>query len=172
MSNLYQRIGEAMTSQGKITLVLALDDEEAALLRNANFVSRGFVDINGSTVEVFDATKTVVHTTTLPVQNDWWTKPGPSITPFPSQPWTTSTPRPYTATYTPEGTGVAPNTYRGSTTSLTDAAYDPLSVLEDYYYENIPDKNTVLNINVEKDVDVDAVRKMIDEYQRIEASKK
>lgn len=171
MSNLYQRIGEAMTSQGKITLVLALDDEEAALLRNSNFVSRGFVDINGSTVEVFDATKTVVHTT-LPVQNDWWTKPGPSITPFPSQPWTTSTPSPYTATYTPEGTGVAPNTYRGSTTSLIDAAYDPLSVLGDYYFENNPTKNTELKTIVDEDAAANAVRKMIDEYQSVEALKK
>lgn len=159
MSNLYQRIGEAMTSQGKITLVLALDDEEAALLRNANFVSRGFVDINGSTVEVFDATKTVVHTT-LPVQNDWWTKPGPSITPFPTQPWTTSTPRPYTATYTPEGTGVAPNTYRGSTTSLTDAAYDPLSILEDYYVEEPPKKRSVFKIDINNTDEVNAAIKM------------
>ena len=170
MSNLYQRIGEAMTSQGKITLVLALDEEETALLRNANFVSRGFVDINGSTVEVFEATKTVVHTT-LPVQNDWWTKPGPSITPFPSQPWTTSTHSPYTATYTPDGTGVKPRSYNGYVSTLMNAAYDPLSTLDDYYFENTPTK-TVLNINVDKSEDVDAVRKMVDEYQRIEASKK
>lgn len=170
MSNLYQRIGEAMTSQGKITLVLALDDEEAALLRNANFVSRGFVDINGSTVEVFDATKTVVHTT-IPVQNDWWTKPGPSITPFPSQPWTTSTPSPYTATYTPDGSGVVPRSFNGTISNEMHTAYDPLSILEEHYYEDNP-ATTVLKINVEKNADVDAVRKMIDEYQRIEASKK
>lgn len=170
MSNLYQRIGEAMTSQGKITLVLALDDEESALLRNANFVSRGFVDINGGIVEVFDATKTVVHTT-LPAQNDWWTKPGPSITPFPSQPWTTSTPSPYTATYTPDGTGVVPRTFNGTVSNVPNTDYNIPCTLEDYFFKNTPTK-TVLNINVDKSEDVDAVRKMIDEYQSIEASKK
>lgn len=161
-----------MTSQGKITLVLALDEEEAALLRNANFVSRGFVDINGSTVEVFDATKTVVHTT-LPQPNDWWTKPSPSITPFPSPPWTTTGPGPYTATYTPDGTGVKPRSYNSNVSTLMNAAYDTHSNLRDHYFENThtPTKK-VLKINVDKSEDVDAVRKMVDEYQRIEASKK
>ena len=159
MSNLYQRIGEAMTSQGKITLVLALDEEESALLRNANFVSRGFVDINGSVVEVFDATKTVVHTT-LPQTNDWWTKPGPSITPFPSQPWTTTSPSPYTATYTPDGSGVAPRTFNGTVSNVVNAAYDPLSILEDYYVEEPPKKRRVFKIDINNTDDVNAAIKM------------
>lgn len=128
-----------MTSQGKITLVLALNDEESAILRNANFVSRGFVDLNGTPVEVFDAAKTVVHTT-LPQPNDWWTKP--STSPFNTTPWTIpGTPRgPFTATFTPDGTGVAPNTYRGSTTSLMDAAYNPLSILDEFYFPKTDNK--------------------------------
>lgn len=159
MSNLYQRIGEAMTSQGKITLVLALDEEESALLRNANFVSRGFVDINGSIVEVFDATKTVVHTT-LPQPNDWWTKPGPSITPFPSQPWIATSPSPYTATYTPGGSGVAPNTFNGTVSTRMDAAYDPLSILEDYCVEKQPKERSVFKIDINNTDDVKTAIKM------------
>lgn len=160
MSNLYQRIGEAMTSQGKITLVLALDEEESALLRNANFVSRGFVDINGSIVEVFDATKTVVHTT-LPQPNDWWTKPSPSTSPFTTTPWTTTGIRsPYTATFTPEGSSVSPNKFNGTVSNVLNAAYDPLSILEDYYYEEPQKTRRVFNIDINNTADVEAAMKM------------
>lgn len=172
MSNLYQRIGEAMTSQGKITLVLALDEEESALLRNANFVSRGFVDINGSIVEVFDANKTVVHTT-LPQPNDWWTKPSPSTSPFTTTPWTTTGIRsPYTATFTPEGSPVSPNKFNGTVSNVLNAAHDPLSILEDYYFTDKPKSRSVLNIEVDTNADVAEIRKMIDTYQQIESDKK
>ena len=109
MSNVYQRIGEAMASQGKIKLVLALNEDERTVLKNAGFTSAGFVDINGSNVEVFDISPKPVYIPTIQT-DDWWNKTiprSPSVTP----PWTTTGPSPYTPIYTPHtycGTSVEP----------------------------------------------------------------
>lgn len=119
MSNVYQRIGEAIASSNKISLVIALTVEEQNILRNSGFKPVGTVDVNGSVLEVFEVRPNV--------QN----KELPGLVKRSPESWVNT--GPYRATFTPDGgTGVSPTQYRGTTTSVLKDAYDPLSILDDY----------------------------------------
>lgn len=164
MSNLYQRIGEAMTSQGQITLVLALDFAEAELLRNSNFPSRGRIDLNGSILEVFDVVKTVSTVVPGTPSNDWW-----KVAPLKREPWQTD---PWTATYTPTGTGVAPNTYNGTVSNALDAAYNPLSILDDHLFSSTEvTPRRVFKIDVNNPSHVEYAKEAIKSYKNQQDNK-
>lgn len=90
MSNIYQRIGEAVASQGSITLVAALNDEEREVLQKTGFKCVGTMDINGILVHVYDTSAKEPAITSI---EDFF-KPTPAK-------------KPYTASYdVPVGDGI------------------------------------------------------------------
>ncbi|QCW18987.1 hypothetical protein 7t3_0466 [Salmonella phage 7t3] len=128
MSGIFQRIGEAIASQGKITLVAALNDEEANILMGAGFKKAGTMDLNGSLVDLYEVKVQQIINTTQPYQiaRDIFDKPRKY-----EQQW----PENYRMYSIGTGTGQAAHlNFKGNTTSLMDAAYDPLSILEDYFF--------------------------------------
>lgn len=62
MSNIYQRVGEALTSNGKITVVAALNEQEDEVLSNSKFDKIGSMDINGTIVNLYSITEETVQT--------------------------------------------------------------------------------------------------------------
>lgn len=134
--SIYQRIGEAIASQGKITLVAAITPNDEHVLKTSGFKKVGTMDLNGSDIDLYEVKVTQVVNTQAPYTGIRSPYPG-------TQPYKTDDgyPRKYEPQW-PEnyrlytyGTGTPSDLqYRGSTTSLMDAAYNPLSILEDYFF--------------------------------------
>lgn len=141
---IYQRIGEAIASQGKVTLVAALTPAEEHILTTSGFKKVGTMDLNGTNIDLFEVKVTQVVNAPVPPYNGIRT-PSPGVQPYKTN---DTYPRKYEAQW-PEnyrlytyGTGTPPDVqYRGSTTSLMDAAYNPLSILEDFYFPAPSDTN-------------------------------
>lgn len=164
--SIFQRIGEAIASQGKITLVAALTPDEGIVLTNSGFKKVGTMDIEGSLVDLYEVKVTQVINTTLPY-NGIRSPSDNKIFPF------GETPKKYEAQW-PEnyrlytyGTGTPPDVqYRGSTTSLMDAACNPLSILEDYFFPTGEYKNrSTLKIDL-GDMPLDEQFKVLDTVKK------
>lgn len=130
--SIYQRIGEAIASQGKITLVAALSISDDEVLQKSGFRKVGTMDLNGATIDLYEVKVTQVINTP-PYNGIRQPNPEPFPRSFPPKKYEQQWPENYRLyTY---GTGTPPDVqYRGSTTSLIDAAYNPLSILEDYFF--------------------------------------
>jgi|AGFT01.1.fsa_nt_gi hypothetical protein len=126
MADIFQRIGEAIASQGKITVVVALNDVEEKVLQGAGFKMVGTMELNGSVLKLFEVKiQQIINAPSPGVWNHDINKPKKYV-----QEW----PEGYRMYST--GTGSDNLIYKGSTTSLMDAAYNPLSILEDYFFPN------------------------------------
>lgn len=152
---IYQRIGEAIASQGKVTLVAALTFAEEEILKNSGFKKVGTMDLNGTPIDLYEVKVTQVANTPVPPYNGIRT-PYPGVQPYKTN---ETYPRKYEAQW-PEnyrlytyGTGTPPDVqYRGSTTSLMDAAYNPQSILEDYFFPNTERGNSVETKSIKIDL--------------------
>jgi|SRR6478609_851412 len=162
---IYQRIGEAIASQGKVTLVAALTPAEEHILTTSGFKKVGTMDLNGTNIDLFEVKVTQVVNAPVPPYNGIRT-PSPGVQPYKTN---DTYPRKYEAQW-PEnyrlytyGTGTPPDVqYRGSTTSLVDAAYNPLSILSDY---TLPENKTLLKIDIGS-LSTDEVQKVCDDIKR------
>lgn len=132
--SIYQRIGEAIASQGKITLVAAITPNDEHVLKTSGFKKVGTMDLNGSNIDLYEVKVTQIVNAPAPYTSIRSPLDKPRKY---EQQW----PENYRLyTY---GTGTPPDVqYRGSTTSLMDAAYNPLSILEDYFFPESKDKET------------------------------
>lgn len=135
MSNIFQRIGEAVASAGKITLVVALNPEEAGVLSGSGFKKVGTVDLHGEWVDVYEVkiqqiVNTQPHQIKVPIKDEKpsWPYNGPQ--------WPDN--KNYRL-YGDSSDASGQVNYRGKTSSLVDAAYDPLSILEDYFFPGYDD---------------------------------
>lgn len=124
MADIFQRIGEAIASQGKITVVAALNDIEEKVLQGAGFKMVGTMDLNGSVLKLFEVKIQQIINTPAPAH---WHRTIEKPTKY-TQEW------PENYRMYSNGTGTDNLIYKGNTTSLVDAAYDPLSILEDYFF--------------------------------------
>lgn len=137
--SIYQRIGEAIASQGKVTLVAALTSAEEEILKNSGFKKAGTMDLNGSNIDLYEVKVTQIINTQTPPYTGIRTPIGDS------KPYKYEASWPENYRLYTNGTGNAPSSlhYGGQTTSLMDAAYNPLSILEDYYFTTPSDTNSI-----------------------------
>lgn len=136
--SIYQRIGEAIASQGKITLVAAITPNDEHVLKTSGFKKVGTMDLNGSNIDLYEVKVTQIINTQAPYTGirSPLDKPYPGTKPTKYEAQWPENYRLYTY-----GTGTPPDVqYRGSTTSLVDAAYNPLSILEDYFFPEASDR--------------------------------
>lgn len=160
MTNIFQRIGEAVASQGKITLVAALTPAEGEVLKSAGFKKVGSTDIDNNIIDIYEVKINQVINTTdyqkirAPIKDSW---------PYVDE-------NPWKQNYKMYGDSTDASkqiNYRGTTTSLIDAAYNPLSILEDYFVTEEP--RTLFKIEVPDNLTtegaVDFINKMKDAIQ-------
>lgn len=138
LDDLNRRLGEALTSGGAITLVHAKTDYEIQALQKLGFKQVGtFVDDNGNLVILYnvqlkekEVVKIVeVPTTPLP---DWWKNNKTPFSPPYHQPLWCNGGSSGDADWKYNTLNISTNI--GSSTSLMDEAYNPLSILEDYLF--------------------------------------
>lgn len=151
MSNIYERIGEALLSNGKHDIIRAENKHEEDVLAAAGFTKVGSIKEGDNIVALFkieQKTKEVVKIVEVPKKENSWPynneKPYPFGRPDPGI-WYYNDQNPM-YTY---GTGTGDTTwmqYKGNTTSLTDAAYNPLSVLEDYTFPKNDNAEVMTNL--------------------------
>lgn len=129
--SIYQRIGEAIASQGTVTLVAALTYAEEEILTGSGFKKIGTMDLNGTNIDLFEVKVTqVVNAPVKPYTGIRDHQPFPHS--FPPRKYEAQWPENYRL-YT-SGTGTPDVQYRGSTTSLVNADYKPLGILGDYFF--------------------------------------
>jgi len=141
MTNIFQRIGEALASQGRITLVAARTPSEGEVLKIAGFKNVGSTDIDGDLIDIYEVKITQVINTPpkqikVPIKDE-----------KPSWPYQDPWPKNYRL-YSNSSSTPSTN-YRGITSSLMDAAYNPLSILEDYFFTDT-DGTTTFKIQVDE----------------------
>lgn len=139
MSNIYERIGEALLSNGKHDIIRAESKHEEDVLTTAGFTKVGSIKDGDKIVALFkieQKTKEVIKIVEIPKKENSWPYNNEKSYPF-GRPdpgiWYYNEKNPL-YTY---GSGTGDATYmqyKGQTTSLKNASYDPLSVLEDYSF--------------------------------------
>lgn len=145
--SIYQRIGEAIASQGKVTLVAALTPNDEHVLKTSGFKKVGTMDLNGSNIDLYEVKVTQIINTP-PYNGIRQPNPEPFPRSFPPKKYEQQWPENYRLyTY---GTGTSPSSlqYGGSTTSLMDAAYNPLSILEDYFFPSEDSKSNSIKMDL------------------------
>lgn len=154
---IFQRIGEAIASQGKVTLVAALTPQEEHILTTSGFKKVGTMDLNGTNIDLFEVKVTQVVNAPVPPYNGIRT-PYPIIKPYTTddtyprkyeQQWPTNYRMYKSGTGTPSDLQYLQ--YRGST-SLMNSAYSPLSILEDFYFPNNEIGNSVETKSIKIDL--------------------
>lgn len=151
MSNIYERIGEALLSNGKHDIIRAENKHEEDVLAAAGFTKVGSIKEGDKIVALFkieQKTKEVVKIVEVPKKENSWPYNNEKSYPF-GRPdpgiWYYNEKNPM-YTY---GTGTGDATwmqYKGNTTSLMDAAYNPLSVLEDYTFPKNNNAEVMTNL--------------------------
>ena len=127
MSNIYERIGEALLSNGQHDIIRAESKHEEDTLAKAGFTKVGSIKEGDKIVPLFkieQKTKEVIKVVTAPTVTTPWNVPDNNY------PWNN---RPYINYFTSTGTGITdtyPSLYKGNITSSTDSAYNTLSDLE------------------------------------------
>lgn len=168
MSNIYQRVGEALTSDGKITVVAALNERDELVMNASQFPEVGTLDINGTVVKLYRVTQESKHKFERVIAKQQIYKPEKYVS--------NSTPHKYKVTFKgheidtdfdtstlPDLMDVAYNPIgKILLPTLMDAAYNPLSILEDYFFP----QRKVINITIDKPEDVRKLKDLIHEQQR------
>lgn len=148
MSNIYERIGEAFLSNGKHDIIRAESKHEEEILSGAGFTKIGSLKEGDDIIALFkieQKTKEVIKVVHAPIiDTSPWNKKPTNVGDYP---WNN---RPYVMNYAMDtGTGGdGYMQYKGNTTSLMNAAYNPLSILEDYNFpktDNAEDMTNRLN---------------------------
>lgn len=151
MSNIYERIGEALLSNGKHDIIRAESKHEEDVLAAAGFTKVGSIKEGDNIVALFkieQKTKEVVKIVEVPKKENSWPYNNEKSYPF-------GRPDPGILYYNEKnpmytyGTGTGDATwmqYKGNTTSLMDAAYNPLSVLEDYTFPKNNNAEVMTNL--------------------------
>lgn len=123
-STIYTRIGQALESTGVIDTVLAYDAEEEQVLIQAGFIRCGSTMVNGEIVDVYKKSKErkVFKIDVGELQ------PGEAIEYFDK-----------VKSYLNDRIDDTKIYYKDK---LMDAAYDPLSILEDYFFPGSTPKET------------------------------
>lgn len=151
-TNIYQRIGETLASSGKHEIIAGNTPHEEAILLRAGFTKIGSMkNDNGNIVNLYKfdkQVKEVVRVVEVPKkdQSTWpwndqtnpFTKPNPGI-------WYYNQNNPLYTYGNSTGDNVHLQ-YKGSTTSLMDAAYNPLSILEDYSFPSSEDTKKMTDL--------------------------
>jgi hypothetical protein len=145
MSNIYERIGEALLSNGKHDIIRAESKHEEDVLAGAGFTKVGSLKEGENIIALFkieQKTKEVVKVVQVPIiDTSPWNKKPNNVGDYP---WNN---RPYVMNYADTGTGDAGYMqYKGNTTSLMNAAYNPLSVLEDYNSQKTDNAEVMTNL--------------------------
>lgn len=151
MSNIYERIGEALLSNGKHDIIRAESKHEEDVLTAAGFAKVGSIKEGDKIVALFkieQKTKEVIKIVEVPKKENSWPynnersyphgRPDPGI-------WYYNQTTPL-YTY---GTGTGDTShlqYKGQTTSLMNAAYNPLSILEDYSFPKADNTEVMTNL--------------------------
>lgn len=108
MSGIFQRIGEAVASQGKITLVAAFSSTDGEILKGAGFKKVGSTDFDGELIDIYEVkiqqiVNTQPHQIKVPIKDE-----------KPSWPYNNNHPMYSTSSSTPSTVS-----YRGNVTSLS-----------------------------------------------------
>ena len=163
MSNIYERIGEALLSNGEHDIIRAENKHEEDTLTKAGFTKVGSIKEGGNIVALFkieQKTKEVVKIVEVPKttwpyndQSHPFRKPDPGIW-YHNNHWMNNDPNKPLYTYL-SGSGNADwamrdlnktisaseGTFKGTLSTRLDASYDPLSVLSDYTFNTVLPKN-------------------------------
>lgn len=142
MSNIYERIGEALLSNGQHDIIRAESKHEEDTLVKAGFTKVGSIKEGDNIVALFkieQKTKEVIKIVEVPtIDTSPWNKKPNNVGDYP---WNN---RPYVMNY---GTGDTSHLqYKGQTTSLMNAAYNPLSILEDYSFPKADNTEVMTNL--------------------------
>lgn len=158
-TNIHQRIGEAITSGGEFNIIRANNAHEEQILTDAGFVKVGSMKEGDKIISLFKVElkeKEVVKIVEVPNKNNSWPfneqshpfrKPDPGI-------WLYNDTNKPMYTYLGTNTGDADwvqkdlnktiststGTFDGTLSTRLDAAYDPLSILQDYTFNTELDK--------------------------------
>lgn len=127
--SIYQRIGEAIASQGKITVVAALTFEDEEVLRTSGFKKIGTMDLNGVNVDLYEVKLNTVSAKSNVLTPRVYVSDDKSNRRYDQQ-WPDQNYR-----MTLDGKGgyaTAVDQYRQD----MQHAYSPLSILEDYFFPN------------------------------------
>lgn len=164
-TNIHQRIGEAITSGGEFNIIRANDAREEQILTDAGFVKVGSMKEGDNIVSLFKVElkeKEVVKIVEVPNKNNSWPfndqshpfrKPDPGIW-YHNNHWLYNDPNKPLYTYFGTNTcdvdwavkdlnktiSTTTGTFNGSVSTRLDAAYDPLSILQDYTFNQVLDK--------------------------------
>lgn len=150
MSNIYQRVGEALTSDGKITVVAALNERDELVMNASQFPEIGTLDINGTVVKLYR-----VHQENTQSFERIIAKPQPSK--YVSR----GTPHKYKVTFKGHEIDTAYDP-AGALPDFVDTAYNPLSILEEYFFP----QRKVINISVNNPEDIQTIKTLMTDQSR------